>query len=336
MGDVALCSPVISAVLEQHSDVEITFLTRTFFQPLFSPHPRLNFKNVELKTQHKGIFGLRKLFNELKTEGFDTVIDLHDVLRSKIIRRFFGFSIYHNAKVYTIDKGRKEKEAIVYKKHPLTPLKHTTQRYLDVFSKAGLITQLNKEFYLEPIISNNSHLNLTEFTTKYIVLAPFAAHKSKEWGEQKWMKFLELYYRSILSETHSIYFIGGGENEKKQLDSWSKQYPRATNITGKYSLIEELFVLSHAAVVIAMDSANMHLADLVGTKVISIWGATHPYLGFSPIHNEALIIQTEIPCRPCSVYGSIKTNEQKKCTHQAMEAIREEDVLEKLASVISD
>ena len=54
-----------------------------------------------------------------------------------------------------------------------------------------------------------------------------------------------------------------------------------------------------------MDSANMHMASLVGTRVVSVWGATHPYAGFLGYgQREADCIQRNMPCRPCSVYGN--------------------------------
>lgn len=56
---------------------------------------------------------------------------------------------------------------------------------------------------------------------------------------------------------------------------------------------------------ISMDSANMHLASIVGTRCVSIWGATHPYagfLGFGQSENDVVQIN-DLTCRPCSVFG---------------------------------
>jgi len=51
----------------------------------------------------------------------------------------------------------------------------------------------------------------------------------------------------------------------------------------------------------------MHLAALAGVPLLSIWGGTHPDVGFGPFGNgEESIVQIsreELPCRPCSVYG---------------------------------
>ena len=56
---------------------------------------------------------------------------------------------------------------------------------------------------------------------------------------------------------------------------------------------------------LSMDSANMHLASLVELPVVSVWGATHPYCGFTGWHqNPANEVQADLPCRPCSVFGN--------------------------------
>ena len=58
-------------------------------------------------------------------------------------------------------------------------------------------------------------------------------------------------------------------------------------------------------VMLSMDSANMHLASLVGTRVVSVWGATHPYAGFLGWGQRMEdCVQKDLPCRPCSIYGS--------------------------------
>ena len=57
---------------------------------------------------------------------------------------------------------------------------------------------------------------------------------------------------------------------------------------------------------LAMDSANMHLASIVDTPVVSVWGATHPIAGFYGWHQlpENAIQVENLACRPCSVFGN--------------------------------
>jgi ADP-heptose:LPS heptosyltransferase len=91
-------------------------------------------------------------------------------------------------------------------------------------------------------------------------------------------------------------------------------------------------LINELCVFITMDSANMHLSSLTNTQVISIWGPTHPYIGFGPLFNDENIIQidtNELPCRPCSVYGKIKSKDEN-CAKLSMEKISAEMVINQM------
>ena len=337
MGDVALSAPVISSVLDQNSSIEIVFLSRPLFKPFFQNHERLTFIGADLKGRHKGILGLKKLQKELlKEHDFDAVIDLHDVLRSKLLRTYFKAS---GLSCFSIDKGRNEKKDLIKGKIPFQKLKHTTQRYLDVFKKAGISTSLNSGPWLQPNISDASidFLKINNCETKdnpWVGIAPFAAHQSKEWPIDK----MKTVISQLINAGKTVFLFGGGQNEIKQLESISKEFPKSILVAGQLKLAEELAIISQLNLMVAMDSSNMHLAALTGTKVVSIWGATHQYTGFGPLNNEDNIIEVskeKLPCRPCSIYGKLKTEKDKKCAFQAMELITEKMVINKITEVIN-
>ena len=85
---------------------------------------------------------------------------------------------------------------------------------------------------------------------------------------------------------------------------------------------------------ITMDSSNMHLAALAGTKVVSVWGATHPFAGFMPYNqSKELVVQVSLPCRPCSVYGN------KPCYRKdfaCMNLISPEMITNKVKSILAN
>ena len=63
--------------------------------------------------------------------------------------------------------------------------------------------------------------------------------------------------------------------------------------------------MQHLDVMVSMDSANMHLASLVATPVVSVWGATHPYAGFMGWNQKMdNAVQLNMRCRPCSIFGN--------------------------------
>ena len=66
-----------------------------------------------------------------------------------------------------------------------------------------------------------------------------------------------------------------------------------------------LDLIANLDCVVSMDSLVMHLASLVATPVVSVWGATHPGLGFLGYGCSAEhAVQADMACRPCSVFGN--------------------------------
>jgi len=87
MGDVAMTVPVIRALSAQYPELKITVLTKELFSPFFRDLKNVNVFHADVNQKHKGLKGLYKLSNELKQFKFDAVADLHNVLRSNILKR---------------------------------------------------------------------------------------------------------------------------------------------------------------------------------------------------------------------------------------------------------
>ncbi len=297
MGDVALAAPVLKAFTETYPNDEIVLVTRKTFHPFFRGIKNIHLVDTDYTDRHKGVGGIYQLHKDIeKTGKIDVVIDLHGVIRSKMFRTLFSTK---GAKVFVIDKGRKEKKDLI-KGLSKTQLKHTVERYTDVFIKAG--------FPLE--VSTSPSISVTESANKKtkevlvgselkIGIAPFAKHGLKQWPLIEMKSLMDL-----ISENSTVHFyLLGGSSEGAVLQEIAPS--NSTILAGKYSLEEELGIISNLDLVITLDSSNMHMASLVGTPVISIWGATDPLAGFGawgqPI--ERSISNTELNCRPCSIYG---------------------------------
>ena len=285
-GDVAMTVPVFKEFLEQNPDVEIIIVSRENFESLFSDIQNVTFKGINLD-EYKGFFGLRKLAKELLEEFKpDLVANLHDVIRTKVLDK-----IYKNKglKVFKINKGKEEKDQLTDVWNPnKKQLKRTTERYADVFREMGFTLELSHQ--LRPQTNEKSGIGF----------APFAQHQGKMMPLEKSFELAK-----ILAQKHTVYFFGGGAEETETLQAWENQIPNTKNIAGKLTLSEELKKISELELMISMDSANMHLASLVGTRCISVWGSTHHYAGFLGYgQSENDIVQvSDLTCRPCSVFG---------------------------------
>lgn len=302
MGDVAMTVPVIASFLNAYPDMGVIMLSAPRLSTLFEGMDRVTFVPVDTKQTYKGTFGMVKLFKKLKKEyTFEQMVDLHDVLRSKILRTIVRTS---GKPVHVIDKGRAEKKQLVSAPNPnKKQLKSSIQRYLDVFAKAGYPFELQFEGLMakEIALPENIEKEIATSATKRIAIAPFAQHKGKILPLEKTEAIIAHYAKR---EDTQILFFGGGKTETEVFNGWTAKYPNTLSLAGKFTMMEELQILNRCDVLLSMDSANMHLASLVQTPVVSIWGATHPFAGFYGFGQEPdNAVQLDMPCRPCSIYG---------------------------------
>lgn len=330
MGDVAMTVPVLKIFSETYPDVKLTVVSRAFFKPLFEDIPNLNFLEANVYGKHKGISGLIRLAKEALELNIDAVADLHNVLRSKVIRNYLKFK---GIKTVFIDKGRQEKKALTRVKNKIfKPLKTTHERYADVFEKLGF--PLHLEEFSPPVKKSltSKILELAEIKhQKLIGIAPFAAHEGKEYPLEQMKKVLRL-----LDETknYHILLFGGGKKEIEILDNLEKEFSTVVNVAGKLNFTEELHLISNLDLMVSMDSGNGHLAANFGVPVLTIWGVTHPYAGFAPFQqpkNMELVPNLEkFPLIPTSIYG----NKYPEGYEKAMETITPEMVFERICEIV--
>lgn len=323
MGDVAMVAAVLKDFQEQHPDTELIMVSRPFFAPFFADIPRVVFHPIDPKGKHRGIGGLIKLFKELKGYKAKYVADLHNNLRSRFLDVLFRSS---NHKVQVLDKGRAEKKALTRRKNKIKKqLRTTTERYADVFRRLGYPIELKNTLQKQHRLIPEGMLSLLASDAKKIGIAPFAQHPYKVLPMEKMKAVIAELSRSVNVQ---IMLFGGGKAEKQITETWSDEFPNVTSLVGKYSLAQELDIISHLDVMVSMDSSGMHMASLVGTPCISIWGATHPFAGFLGYgQSENDCVQVEHPNRPSSVYG----NKPCLCDDiEAIDLISSEMVVEKI------
>lgn len=311
MGDVALMVPVIRSLVAEHKDVEVTIVTRPRFAPFFAGIERVLVFDADVDHKFKGFFGIRQLFRALiLKKNFDVVIDLHDHIRTVILRNLFKI---FGKRVIVFDKGRKEKKEFTRKENKITkPLPHTVERYHQAFEKAGFQFKLLQSPYLLPT-EESKKLIAAWFVKKELVknekwigLAPFAMHKSKIWPVANYPKLID----TILKQMPAKFFLfGGGDEEIQYFEDLQTLFPaNCVMVAGRLRLPQELALMHHLDLMVCVDSSNMHLAALSNTPLVSIWGGTHPDVGFAPFNRNdrestLQIGREELACRPCSVYG---------------------------------
>jgi ADP-heptose:LPS heptosyltransferase len=296
--------PVIYSAARANPDDTFTVLTQVFLIPVFiNRPPNVEITGINTLGAEKSLKGLLRFAWAYATYDFDIVLDLHHVLRTMIIRSLFRLK---GKKVFTLDKARIERTLLISRKRKvLKPLRPVIDRYADVFKAAGLnYSDTFHVLFNEKYPVNTS--DIENFTGskhgRWIGIAPFAKHRGKIYSLEQMEQVV-----AILSarESTTLFLFGSRGREQEILESWASRYPNTKNVAGRYSLDAELSLISRLDVLLSMDSANMHFASLVGTAVVSIWGATHPYAGFYGYRQkQENAIQMHLPCRPCSIYGN--------------------------------
>ena len=322
--------PVLRALVNQYPELKITVISRPFFQPFFKDIPNLHFFAFDEKERHKGVLGLWRLFQDLKRLQIDAFADLHNVLRSKVVRSLFALS---GKKVSFVDKGRAEKKALTRAENKnFRPLTTMFERHQLVFETLGFPIDLSHpQFPLKAAIPQPELAAIVTQSQKSIGIAPFAQYDSKVYP----FDLMQVVVNTLAAnENHTIFLFGGGQKEKEKLQELAGNTKNVINMAGKVPFTTELDLISNLDVMLSMDSGNGHIAAMLGVPVVTLWGATHPYAGFLPFNqtldNALVSDRNQFPQLPTSVYG----NKVVPGYENAMRTILPERVVVRIAEIL--
>lgn len=308
LGDVAMAVPVVYSLAVAYPRLRITVLSRpqarTFFEDLA---PNVNFMEADIYGEYHGVRGLNTLFRRLVAKNFTAVADFHGVLRSTYLRFRFNLA---RCRVEHIDKHHNGKRQLTAFHHKVLRPQHTSfDNYSDVLARLGYPITINFRSIFPP---DGGNLNLLpaiigpkKSFNQWIGIAPTAAHEGKVYPFERMKEvvwgLLRTYPRA------RIFLFGRGDTENELFEAWGHEIDACVHVARHLETMQqELILMSHLDAMVSMDSANMHLASLTGTPVVSVWGATHPYAGFVGWGQKAgnCVQRTDIPCRPCSIFGN--------------------------------
>lgn len=307
-GDVAMTIPVLYSACRCYPDVRFVMVTRPAMTSMFvNPPANLILAGFDLKNEYAGVPGIRRMAAEIVDRFHpDVFVDLHYVLRTRIMGLMFrlrGIPVHH------IDKPRAARKKLTRHAGDCVPVPSQRTLFRETFARAGFEVADRFQGLFDG--HDTAPASLYEAITapkakgeKWIGIAPFAAHPGKIYPVDKMAEVV-----AIITEKcpdARVFLFGGGDSERRTLEEWAARNAACTSLAGKkYGFAAELALMNHLDVMLSMDSANMHLAAIAGTRVLSVWGATHPACGFTPWRgHDDDFIQIPLPCRPCSVFGN--------------------------------
>lgn len=306
-----LTTPVIRCIKQQLPDAEVHYLTKPQYRGIMEHNPHIDVLHVLDKP-------LWQKSLELKHRGFDLIIDLHNNLRTRIIKGII------DAPAHSFNKLNFEKSLLVNFKINTLPDLHIVDRYLDTAKVLGVVNDgKGLDYFLPPTFTFNPDIQLPE---SFVSFAIGAQHSTKRLPNAKIVEVCKHYGQTIL-------LLGGKEDTEN--GEWIAQQSgnHVINLCGKLNLHESAYVVSKSIKVITHDTGLMHIAAAFQKEVISIWGNTVPEFGMTPYYgnieyrnskfeknNSNQNLKSEIsnpkseipyskfeirnlPCRPCSKIG---------------------------------
>ena len=289
--------PLIYEVALGHPQSHFYFVTRPLMTQLFKAcPPNLTAVPYDMSTQGSWRDMLRLACKLHKTYPKATIIDLHDVLRTKILRHTLRLMGH---KVVTLRKPRKERKALLSRTPSpevprslyVTPM---LSLYADTLRRAGLT------------VGGGQPIFIASERQQAIGIAPFAQHKGKIMPQDLLETLIDKFLENF--PQHRIILYGAPGKEKEALGATALRKGDRVGLSQAKGLSAEIDEIATLECMVSMDSANQHIASLVSTPVVSLWGATHPAAGFMAFgQKEGDCVGLTMDCRPCSTYG------QKPC-----------------------
>lgn len=305
IGDIVLTTPVIRCVKKQFPDAEVHYVTKEVFKNILIHNPYID-------KVHTFKEDISELYEPLKAENFDVVIDLHKNLRSLRLKQKL------KAKNYSFDKLNLQKFlAVNFKQINKLPNKHIVDRYFDTVAPLGIKSDGKG---LDHFIHQNDRVDVSSLLTDHLQKTFVALVV----GGSYFTKKIPLNKLSEICKNSKLPIIVlGGKEDKPVGDELQNQFPQLINTCGQYTINQSASIIEQAEWVVSSDTGLMHIAAAYNKKIISIWGNTIPEFGMSPylpnLENKILEVKN-LSCRPCSKLG------YKKCPKGHFKCMNDLDV----------
>jgi ADP-heptose:LPS heptosyltransferase len=284
MGDIIYTTPVVRCLKKQIPGAEVHFLTKPAFKYIYDNNPYVD-KLLLLKET------LTETIKDIKAEKYDYIIDLHNNLRTALIK------LSVNAKSSTYKKQRLRKWLSLKFKLKLVPPVHLVDRYMEAVTFLGIKNDDAPIDYYIKAHHQLSKLLPPSHQNNYAAFIIGATHFTKRMPNEKII--------TICNGLNEPVVLLGGNDVKANGDEVASKTTNVYNACGITSLDESVFLVSKAATVIGFDTGLTHIAEAFNIPIVSIWGGTVPeLLGVQPYKvKEVLVAGIDLPCRPCSKFG---------------------------------
>ncbi len=293
LGDVILSSATVLNLKLACPNSHLAYLTRDRFRPVVELFDGVD----EVVTVSDRVYfrELLAVLLGLRDRTFDLVIDLHGNFRS-----WFSRSIVAARARTVYPKRRLERWRTTRRKKTLpAEYPHTIDLYNETLRKLGPPRPCRRPLLRPPALSPD-YSRLFDTDQRAILVAPGAAHPNKAWPVERFAEVAERLHRS-----HQLRVLWAVTSDQVTARLSAVPDGAGPNLIELVDcpLDQLAAVIDRCHLVIANDSGVGHLATAVGTPLLSVFGPTHPVLGFAPRGLYDRVAQVDETCRPCSLHG---------------------------------
>jgi heptosyltransferase-2 len=329
IGDVVLTLPLIQVLKERYPGTVIDMMLIPSTAPVVRNNPYISeliiYDKHGKSENEQALNKMNKVLKLVREKKYDIIISPHRSARSAIISFFSGakstisfdtsaMSFFYASKV----KYRNDLHEIQRNLKLLEPLGITEDKII----RPELFPGDEEKQKVDSLLKNYGVLR----DEKIIAVAPGSVWFTKRFPEEKFANLINL----ITERKNSHIFLIGGNSDKetgRQIQLMA-QNGLLHNTIGELSILESAELIKRCEVLITNDSAPLHIANAMETKVVAIFGATVPEFGFYPYNPSDKTIQAAgLKCRPCGIHGGAR------CpigTFECMKLIKEEDILKEI------
>ena len=285
MGDIIYTTPIVRCLKKQIPGAEVHFLTKAAFHYIYDNNPYAD-KLLLLKPT------LAETIIEIRAEKYDYLVDLHNNLRTSIIKLCTGI------RSSTYKKQTIKKWLSLKFRWKLIPPIHLVERYMKAVHILGVKNDGQPVDYYIKAQHSLQKLLPASHQNKYTAFVIGATHLTKRMPNEKIINICS-------AVNHPVVLLGGDDVRANGTAIVLALGDKVYNACGITSLDESVFLASKAASVLGFDTGLTHIAEAFNVPIASIWGGTVPeLLGVQPyMVKDAQVIGTDLYCRPCSKFG---------------------------------
>lgn len=278
LGDVCRTVPALVSIRHAYPDARIDWVVRDQFREAIEAHPDLDevisFPRARFAKWWKpaALKDLWRWMNDLRARKYDLVFDLQGLGRSGLITwatrspRRIGF------------RTAREFASLGYTvRHDGPRAMHIVDQMLELLEAEGIAPVRDMQLFAPPAAIQSWERRQRDLgiETPCVILAPTSRWPGKQWPAERWIALLpELQARGF----REAIIIGapGEEAQVAPIISAAQSDIRVHNLVGRTSIGETMAVIAGAALVIASDSAPLHMAVGFKRPLVALFGPTDP------------------------------------------------------------